>query len=161
MNVGHIDAESRACSALAGLETGTLATLCLLAWQALGSVLTGRPAWDTSARLAAAVFDRNRMMELIVAGLALQAFGGGLVGILFGLLLRMQWAARRLVLAGLAIGLAWYYFAYEVPLRMIAPGRYPLSLRLPLIASHVAFGLALSVYPRFWRDLRRDLWGGS
>jgi hypothetical protein len=165
MTLRHIDADSRACSALAGLETGTLATLCLLAWQALGSVLSGRPAWDTSVRLASAVFGealrRDGVMATAVAGLALQAFGGGLVGIVFGLLLRMRWAARRMVLTGLAIGLAWYYLAYEVSLLLIVPGRYSLSLRLPLIASHLAFGLTLSVYPHFWRSLRQASWSGN
>jgi hypothetical protein len=156
--IGHLEADSRVCSALAGLETGILAGLCLLLWQALGSLLVGEAAWRVSTDLAAAFFGhvvyRNSEWAAALAGIALQVFEGGLVGVLFGLLLRARWAWRRLVLLGLLASLAWYYLAYEIVLRALAPGRYPPAMRLPLLASHLAFGLVLSVYPRFLRSLR-------
>jgi hypothetical protein len=161
---GHIEADSRICSALAGLEAGILGGLCLLLWQALGSLLAGEQAWDVSVGLLAAVFGRaayrDGVLASAVAGIALQIFGGGSVGVLFGLLLRVQWAWRRVVMLGLVASLAWYYLAYEVLLRALAPGRYPPGLRLPLISSHLAFGLVLSAYPRFLSSLRQGLWSG-
>ncbi len=165
MRLGHIDPDSRVCSGLAGLEAGILAGLCLLLWQAISSLMTGEVAWQTSVALVTAVFGqavrRDGMVTSVTAGLALQLSGGGIAGILFGLVLRTRWAARRVVLTGLVLGIGWYYLAYEIVLRTIVARRYPPSLRLPLIASHLAFGLALSVYPRFWRALRQDLWSGN
>jgi hypothetical protein len=162
---GHLEADSSVCSAFAGLEAGILGGLCLLFWQALGSLLEGGQAWDVSVGLVEVVLGRaayrDGVLGAAVAGFALQIFGGGSVGVLFGLLLRAQWAWRRVALLGLLASLAWYYLAYEIVLRALAPGRFPPGLRLPLMSSHLAFGLVLSVYPRFLRSLRQGLWNGG
>jgi len=158
-----LERDGRICSALAGLETGVLGVVCLLLWQVLGSLLTGQPAWGVSTRLVTAAFGRGVHRDGLVAaasaGVALQLFGGGLVGILFGLSQRTAWASRRVVLLGLVYGLGWYYLAYEVILRRIGQGPYSALPRRSLMAAHLVFGLALAAYPHFLRSLRQELPG--
>jgi len=162
---GGMESGSRLCSALAGLETGMLGGLCLLLWQALGSMLAGREAWGGSVGLVTAAFGRGVYRDGPVAaasaGVALQLAGGGLVGILFGLTLRAAWASRRVVLLGLVYGLGWYYLAYEVLLRQVGLGPYSAAPRQSLMVSHLVFGLVLASYPRFLHSLRQGLWSGD
>ncbi|HSW49575.1 MAG TPA: hypothetical protein VLH09_05335, partial [Bryobacteraceae bacterium] len=81
--IGHINADSRLCSVLAGLEAGILGGLCLLLWQASSSALGGEDARTISADLGAVVFGRRAQAgspwPSLAAGYALQVFGGGLV----------------------------------------------------------------------------------
>ncbi len=159
--IGHIDADSRLCWALAGLEAGILGGLCLLFWQACSSLVGGEDARIVSVDLVSGIFGRRAPVggtwASAAAVYALQLLGGGSIGMLFGLLLRAPWAWRRMLLLGLLAGLTWYYLAYEVLLRTLAPARYPPVARLPLIVSHLVFGVVLSAYPRFLNSLRQDL----
>jgi hypothetical protein len=162
---GDLGGNSRVCSALAGLETGVLGAMCLLLWQVAGSLLAGQPAWDVPTRLVTAVWgrgvSRDGLLAAASAGAALQLFGGGLVGVLFGLSQRSAWASRRVVLLGLVFGLGWYYLAYEVLLRRVGTGPYALLPRRSLMPAHLVFGLVLSAYPLLLRSLRRDLAGND
>ena len=163
--LGGFEWDSRLCSALAGLEAGILGGLCLLLWQALGSLLAGQDVWSGPVRLVTAAFGRRVYRDGLVtaasAGVALQLVGGGLVGVLFGLTLRAAWASRRVVLLGLVYGLGWYYLAYEVLLRRLGSGPYSFAPRQSLMLAHLVFGLVLASCPRFLHSLHHGLWGGE
>ncbi len=154
----------RVFAVLAGLEAGMLGAVCLVLSQVLWNMLAGKAAWAVPISLVRAAFGevvyRNGPVAAASAGVALQLFGGGLVGIFFGLTQRLGWASRRTVLLGLVYGLGWYYLAYEVLLRRVGLGPYAALPRLSLMPGHVVFGCVLATYPRFLRSLRGDAPGG-
>jgi hypothetical protein len=163
--LGGVPGDGRLCSALAGLEAGILGALCLLLWLAAGALLAGQAAWSVPVRLVTVAFGRevyrDGLFAAASAGVALQLFGGGLAGILFGLIQRAAWASSRVALVGLAYGLGWYYLAYEVLLRRIGLGPHLELPRRSLLLAHVVFGLVLAAHPRFLSSLRKDLPGGG
>jgi hypothetical protein len=147
-----------ACSALAGIETGVLGGVLVIAWYAAVSWLEGDPAWTVPARLAAAIYGpgvahAGRLMAA-AAGAALEVSAAGILGGLFGLLMRAQWCARRALPLGLLLGLGWYYVGYRIlPRELGWAAASVFSLRSALLA-HLAFGLFLAAYPRFLRSVR-------
>jgi hypothetical protein len=114
--------------------------------------MAGDPVWWGFVSLAAAAFGagvaRGGFALAGFAGAALQIFGAGLVGALFGLCMRARWALRRVVLMGLAFGLGWYYLGYEILLSRFGLGSYAGAPRRSLLAAHLVFGLVLAAYPR-------------
>jgi len=142
---------------LAGVETGVLAGLGVLGWQAAGSMLAGLGAWEMPLRLAAAAFGRQMLMHgfatSVLVGVALQLFSAGLVGALFGLTVRSLWAARRVMLLGILFGLGWYDLGYEILLRNFGLGSYAVAPRRSLLVAHLMFGILLALHPRFLKLL--------
>jgi hypothetical protein len=139
-------------SALAGLETGVLGGVGLLAWLCAGSLIAGNPIWWGPVRLATAAFGSGvsggGFLPAGVVGAALQLVAAGLVGTLFGLCMRARWALQRVVLIGLLFGLGWYYLGYEVLLRRFGLGMHGVAGRRSLLVAHLFFGLVLAAYPR-------------
>ena len=144
-------------SFLAGLETGVCGGLSVILYYALGSLLAGETLWSVPARLAAAAFGRGVYRDgfaaAVMAGVSLEVFTAGLVGVVFGLLARPRWALQRAALLGPAVALGWYYLAYEVLLRRFGPGPYNVAPRQSQVLAHLLFGLVLGLLPRFRRSL--------
>jgi hypothetical protein len=142
---------------LAGVETGVVAGLGLLGWQAAGSMLAGLGAWEMPLRLATAAFgpriSSHGFATGAAVGAALQLFTAGLVGALFGLTVRSRWAARRVMLLAILFGLGLYYLGYEILLRDFGLGSYVMAPRRSLVVAHLLFSLFLGLYPRFLDEL--------
>ncbi len=155
---GSIQSEELMASAMAGLETGVLAALGMLAYHMLGSIVGGVGIWEHLERLSAAVFGRQiyQASQALAAssGAALLVFWGGAMGAAFALGSRGKWAAQRLFLLGPLAALLWYYLAYEVWLPRFGRGAYWVAPRRTLVLGHLIFGLLLSLYPRVLRRLR-------
>jgi hypothetical protein len=153
----YLDRSSVGTSVLAGLETGVLGGVCVILYYALGSLLAGQTVWSVPARLAAAAFDRgvyrDGLSGAVMAGVSLEVFSAGLIGVVFALAVRPPWALERVALLGPAVGLSWYYLAYEILLRRFGPGPYPIAPRQSQVLAHLLFGLFLGLYPRFRRSL--------
>jgi len=145
-------------TAMAGLETGVLAALGMLAYHWLGSIVGGVGICQHLERLSVAVFGRQiYQLSLALAassGAALLVFWGGVIGAAFALGSRGKWAARRLLLLGPLVALVWYYLAYELWLPHFGRGVYWVAPRRVLVLGHVIFGLLLSLYPRALRRFR-------
>ncbi len=150
---------------LAGVETGVVAGVCLIGWQAAGSMLAGLDSWEITLRLASAAFgprvSAHGFAIGVIVGAALQLFAAGLVGALFGLTVRDSWAARRVMLLGLLFGLGWYYVGYEILLKDFGLGPYVIAPRRSLVLAHLLFGLILGRYPRFLASLEPDPFTGD
>ena len=142
---------------LAGLETGVLGGVCVILYHALGSLLAGQNIWSVPARLAAAAFGRgvyrDGLTVAAMAGVSLEVFSAGLIGLLFALAVRRPWALERVALLGPIMGLSWYYLAYEILLRRFGLGPYAIAPRRSQVLAHLLFGLFLGLYPRFRRSL--------
>ena len=145
-------------SVLAGLETGVLGAVCISLYYSLGSWLLGQGPWVFPARLAAAVFGRGVSRggwgPAAAAGISLQVFAAGVLGVAFALTVRRPAALRRTFLLGPLLGISWYYLGYEVLLRQFGHGGYPFSPRRTMVVAHLIFGLVLGTYPRFLQAVR-------
>ena len=79
-------------AALAGLETGVLGGVALLAWYALTSLAAGQAAWEVPASLGEACCGSTRwpgrLGLALAAGASLHILGAGAAGALFGLVAR-------------------------------------------------------------------------
>ncbi|MCC7173704.1 MAG: hypothetical protein IT159_00790 [Bryobacterales bacterium] len=146
-----------AATILAGLQTGVLAGLAVVAYYALGSLAAGEAAWAVPVRMATALFGRDlyrHSLTAAAAGLSLVVFSGGMGGLFFGLAMRHTWALRRVALLGPLAALSWYYVVFEVLLPRAGLGRYlAVAPRKSLVFSHLLFGLLLGLYPRIRRSL--------
>jgi hypothetical protein len=155
----YLDRGGVGASVLAGLETGVLGGGCVILYYALGSLLAGQTIWSVPARLAAAAFGngvyRDGLSAAVLAGVSLEVFSAGLIGVVFALAVRPPWALERVALLGPAVGLSWYYLAYEILLRRFGLGTYSVAPRQSQVLAHLLFGLFLGLYPRFRRSLRQ------
>src|SRR5512143_2830374 len=86
-------------AAFAGLETGVLGGLVILAWYALSSVAQGGAAWTGPADLAAMLYRwpslEGRLTLAAASGAAIEIVGAGALGILFGNIARGVRSHRR------------------------------------------------------------------
>ncbi len=143
---------------LAGLETGVLGSVCVSAYYSLGAWILGQGLWLFPARLAVAVFGRKVSAEGLgaaaAAGISLQVFVAGLLGIVFALLVRQPYALHRTYLLGPLLALSWYYLGYEVLLRRFGHGAVGFIPRRTMVVAHLIFGLFLGTYPRFLHLVR-------
>jgi hypothetical protein len=143
---------------LAGLESGIAGGVCVLLFGVMRSLAAGEAVWAAPVRIATAVFGRSILRDgaaAVFAGLSAIFFAAGAVGMVFGALMRWNWAFRRVVLLGPLAALASYYVLFELALD--GPG--VAGTRGWLVAAHVVFGLVLAMYPRFLHALRRAVGG--
>ncbi len=146
------------CTLLAGLETGVLGGMLVVAWYALGSLLGGEWIWAVPVRLAAAVYGPQLVPGetalSALAGVALLLASAGLIGVLFGIVLLFRWCQRRALLLGLFVGVGWYYFAYDVLLGRFGRGVRTVAPLRSILLAHVVYGLVLATHGRFLSSLR-------
>ena len=148
-------------AALAGLETGVLGGVALLAWYALTSLAAGQAAWEVPASLGEACCGSTRwpgrLGLALAAGASLHILGAGAAGALFGLVARGVANLRRLFLLGTLFGLVWFCVLDRILLRSVGAGAYPFLFRKPVVAGYVLFGLFLLLYPRFLQRIHTSL----
>src|SRR5579863_359382 len=142
--------------ALAGLETGTLATLAMIAWVGLSAVWYQRSFWTVPNLLASGFYGEralsNRFTTHTFSGLALLLVVYGLVGILFGMAMQHR-RGVLLVAVGVLGGIVFYYLVFGWALKHWNP-LIPLYLHdRPMLAGHVLYGAMLGYYGRNLRKV--------
>jgi len=142
---------------LAGVETGIVGGLVALAWLVIHSLWNGLSPWAYPNLLASTFYGetalRPGLQWATLSGLALALFVSGLLGILFGLLMRDNSRRLRVVLLGLAFALIWYYVSYGLLWRKV---NWMVSLYSPeraVVAAHLLYGLVLGTFPERLRKL--------
>jgi len=144
-------------AAFAGLETGVLGGLVILAWYALSSVARGEAAWTVPADLAALLYRwpslEGRLTLAAASGAAIEIVGAGASGILFGSIARGVRSHRRVLLLGVLFGLGWHYALQAILARHSTAADYLFSQR-PVIAGHLLFGLWLGMFTRLFDRIR-------
>jgi hypothetical protein len=153
---------SQACHWLAGLEAGVWAGLAMLGWFALTAAWAHHSVWVVPNRLGALWYHeagwRGGWHAATWAGLAFHLLVSGVVGILFGCLVREARNRVRVSLWGLLSGLVWCYLSYALFWRRLLgalAGGPPPSL----LAAYLVFGLALGCYPGRLRSAQRHFLG--
>ena len=145
---------------LAGLETGIIGGLVMLAWFLLHSILRNEYWWAVP-NLLATTFYGDRALRLgpgraTLSGAALHLATSGVLGAIFALVVsswRQTYA--RVALLGLLAGLSWYYLSYGWLWKKLNPLIPAYGTVPPLLAAHLLFGLCLSLYPRWLFSIQR------
>ena len=146
--------------ALAGLETGTLACLAMMAWLGVSALWYRRSFWTTENLVASGFWGdmalRNRFTAHTFSGLALLLLLYGAIGVVFGLAVQHRRGAW-LIGIGILEGVVAYYLVFGWLLKHWNPLIALYAQDRPILAGHVLYGAMLGY---FGRNLRY-LWPGS
>src|SRR5437588_4675409 len=118
-------AESKMLHAMAGLESGVLGGVCMLVWLATLSLLQGRSMWSVPNLLASTFYGeaalRRGFRWTTLSGVALHVIMTAIAGLLFGLAVSSMANRGRVMLLGVAAGVAWYYLNLGVFWKYVNP----------------------------------------
>lgn len=133
---------------LAGLQTGTLGALWMLAWSGLSSAFVRRSFWMPENLLATVLRPGNGVAANFtwgtLSGLALCFVIYGLLGAGFAVAARrISMGRTRTTLLALVWALAWYYILYHYAWTTISPAIALLDLTRATVAGHLIYGLVL------------------
>ncbi len=144
---------------LAGVETGVLGGVAMLAWFFLSSTLLHHSIWIVPNLLGGVLHQeavlRRGFSLVTVSGLSLHLFAAGTVGIVFAVLAGGIRSRRRIMLLGVIAGLVWFYFSNALVWRKLGALAWVYSSPRMLLVGHLIFGVVLGSYP-----LLRGLSGG-
>jgi len=142
---------------LAGLEAGVLGGLLGLAWTVISSLWQGRPAWSYLALLGS-IADENLIWHrefwlAALAGSALSLISTGVIGALFGLIVRRSENGPRVLLVGLAFGVAAFLSCNTALANRWQWAGNPVSHERTMLVACLLFGGFLGKYPRILRSI--------
>src|SRR5438067_578252 len=125
MSSGNGADRSRLRLVIAGLESGVLGGMFMLAWLGLLSVLQGRSVWTIPNLLASTFYGeaalRRGFRWSTLSGVALHVIMSATVGLLFSLAVREIVSRRRVMLLGVAAGVAWYFLSLGIFWKHVNP----------------------------------------
>src|SRR3954453_10729597 len=111
----HRRAAPRIFLAMAGLQSGVLGGIFMLAWLALLSVLQGRSVWSIPNLLASTFYGeaalRRGFRWTTLSGVALHLIVSVAAGLLFGSAVSGIAERGRVMTLGFAAGVAWYFLS--------------------------------------------------
>jgi hypothetical protein len=156
----YIGAKSKINLVMAGIEAGILGGLFIMAWLALLSVMQGRSIWSISNLLASTFYGeaalRRGFRWTSLSGVALQLIVSATAGLLFGLAVSGIADRGRVMLLGLAAGVAWYFLSVGIFWKYVNP-IVPLYARgSGMFLAHLGMGVFLGSFPRYLRALEKD-----
>lgn len=135
----------------AGLQAGMLGALWMLAWMGLSYTLQRRSFW-TPENLMATAFNgdapiRTDFASSTISGLALYLLIYSLLGALFAFAVRDRLPRVRVLLWGVAFGLAWYYASFHGIWNSLIPLLARLHVERATVLGHLLYGTVLARYP--------------
>jgi hypothetical protein len=144
--------------ALAGIQAGVVGALILLGYLALDSKWHGRSVWTVPNLLASTFYGeaayRQGFGSRTSAGLALLLVVYGLLGALFGLVIRDDSARLRITLFGLIYGTAWFFLSFNWLWKFVNPIVPIYSPDRAMLVGHILYGGVLgSRFPRYLRAM--------
>ncbi|MBV9747152.1 MAG: hypothetical protein JO099_25605 [Acidobacteriia bacterium] len=144
----------RLTTLLAGLQAGMVAVLAMLAWMGLSAAWQQRSFW-TSENLLATTFYGGRTLQggfstSTVSGLALYLLVYSTLGCLFALAAGGKLRKTTLLLAGIVIGLGWYYVSFRFLWKSVSPLVSLLHPVRPTIFGHLIYGVMVARFPHYF-----------
>ena len=136
---------------LAGLQAGMLGVWWMLAWMGTSAVWQRGSFW-TPENLMASVFYGNAAIlpgfaSSTVSGLALYVLLYSLLGAGFAMAVGSRLPRPRLALASIAFALCWYYVAFHVLAKAVAPPIPLLDAERTTVLGHLIYGAVLARFP--------------
>src|SRR5712692_8364914 len=130
--------------ALAGIQAGVVGALILLGYLALDSKWHSRSIWAIPNLLASTFYGESAygpgFGARTSAGIALLLFLYGVLGALFGLVVRDQSTRMRVMLAGLIFGTGWFFLSFDILWKHVNPLVKMYSPDRAMLVGHVLYG---------------------
>jgi hypothetical protein len=141
---------------LAGLQSGMVGVLCMLAWLGVSATWQRRSFW-TSENLMASVFYgagaiRSGFAGATLSGLALYLVLYSLLGAVFAVLLRDRLPRLRILLLSMIFAVGWYYVSFKVIWNSLMPLIALLHVERTTAFGHLIYGAILGRYPSALRQ---------
>ncbi len=140
----------RLAAFLAGLQSGMVGVLCMLAWLGISASWVRRGFWSDENLLASAFYGEAAIGRGFAPstffGLSLYLLIYTLLGGLFALAFRGQERPLRVLLLSVAFSVGWYYISFRVLYRTLLPLVYLLHPERPMVLGHLVYGTFLSRY---------------
>jgi uncharacterized protein DUF6789 len=148
---------------LAGIEAGVVGGLLMMAWLGLVSLLYGRTVWHPANLIATTFYGEEALRRgfrwATLSGFSLHLVVCVTIAIAFGLLVNRIPGRRRVLLLGLAAGLAWYLIGFTFFWRLVNPVVLEYRPSQAMLVAHLLFGVCLGTLPGYREALRRAGFG--
>jgi len=144
--------------ALAGIQAGVGGALVLLGYLALDSAWHRRSIWLVPNLMASTFYGESayqpRFGTRTSTGLALLLVLYGVLGALFGLLVRDQGSRLRMTILGLIFGTGWFFLSFDVLWKYVNPMVRMYSPDRAMLVGHVLYGGLLGRrFPAYVRSM--------
>ena len=130
--------------ALAGIQAGVGGALVLLGYLALDSAWHRRSIWLVPNLLASTFYGESayqpRFGARTSSGLALLLVLYGVLGAVFGLVVRDQGSRLRMTLLGLIFGTGWFFLSFDVLWKYVNPMMRLYSPDRAMLVGHLLYG---------------------
>jgi hypothetical protein len=145
--------------AMAGIQAGVVGALIEMGYLALDSKWHGRSVWTVSNLLASTFYGESAYRQgfgsRTSAGVALLIVVYGLLGALFGLVIRDHSPRLRILLFGLIYGASWFFLSFTWLWKLVNPIVPIYSPDRAMLVGHILYGGVLgSRFPRYLMALR-------
>ena len=139
--------------AAAGLQAGMAGSFVLLAWLGLATLWSKHSLWWFT-NLMATTFGGDSALQggfdkYSPAGLALHLVQYSLLGLIFAAIVPARASYPRLLIAGVAFSIAYYYLMYSLVWKHVNPLIPLYSPDRQLLIGHVFYGFMLARLPRY------------
>jgi hypothetical protein len=144
--------------AVAGIQAGVVGALILMGYLALDSKWHGRSVWTVPNLMASTFYGdsayRQGFGSRTSAGVALLVLVYGLLGALFGLVIRDHGTRLRITLFGLIYGTAWFFVSFTWLWKFVNPIVPIYSPDRAMLVGHILYGGVLgSRFPAYLRAM--------
>ena len=143
---------------LAGIQAGVTGALALLAYLALDSAWHRRSVWTVPNLLASTFYGESAYRQgfgvRTSAGVALLFVIYGLLGALFGLVIRDHGTLLRVTLFGLIYGTSWFFLSFDwiwKHVNPLVPLYYP---QRAMLIGHLLYGSVMGGrFPTYRKEM--------
>jgi hypothetical protein len=129
---------------LAGIQAGVAGALILMAYLALNSKWHGRSVWTVPNLLASTFYGESAYRQgfglRTSAGVALLVVVYGLLGALFGLVIRDHGTRLRIAVYGLIYGTGWFFLSFSWLWKFVNPIVPIYSPDRAMLVGHILYG---------------------
>jgi hypothetical protein len=144
--------------AVAGIQAGVVGALILMGYLALDSKWHGRSVWTVPNLLASTFYGESAYRQgfgsRTSAGVALLVVVYGLLGAVFGLVIRNHSTRVRTVVFGLIYGAAWFFLSFTWLWKFVNPIIPIYSPDRAMLVGHILYGGALGIrFPAYLRAM--------
>ena len=137
---------------LAGLQSGMVGVLWMLAWLGLSAAWQRRSFWTPENLLATLFYGdaaiRPQFSFQTLSGLAVYLILYSLLGAVFATAVKLRLARLRLYLLSIVFALSWYYIAYHILWKAASPLIALLYPERATLVGHLLYGVILAGYPK-------------
>jgi len=149
----QIPPPGRANLFLAGLQTGLLAVIVMLAWLGASAMWNGRTFW-TAPNQMASIFHGNdaisgRFSSTTPSGIAVYVIAYTLLGAIFAVLVPRRLTVFGDMLFGVLIAIGWYWLWFRALGPTVMPLVWMLHSERSVTFGHVIYGVLLARYPLY------------